>query len=83
MSAHPMPFAAAVAAPAQAPELHVPLAERDALTLSEAAALGYGCERVLREMIRTGRLKRCVLRVGVRGVRLLRAELVDELRGRQ
>lgn len=53
--------------------------EREALTLKEAAALGYGCERVLREMICTGRLKRCVLRVGRRGVRLLRAELVEEL----
>lgn len=60
----------------------VPLNERDALTLPEAAALGYGSERVLREMIATGQLKRCVMRIGVRGVRLLRRELVDELRER-
>jgi hypothetical protein len=33
-------------------------------------------------MIRTGQLKGCVLRVGVRGVRLLREELIEELRGR-
>lgn len=54
--------------------------EREALTLKEAAELGYGCERLLREMICTGRLKECVLRVGRRGVRLLRVELIEELR---
>ncbi len=59
-----------------------PLGERDALTLSEAAALGYGSERTLRTMIAAGRLRRCVLRVGVRGVRLLRVQLVEELQAR-
>jgi hypothetical protein len=57
----------------------VPLAERDAVTLAEAAALGYGSERALRQMIRTGKLRRCVLRIGRRGVRLLRSMLVEEL----
>lgn len=55
---------------------------REVLTLAEAVALGFGSERTLREMISTGRLKRCVLRVGVRGVRLLREELIEELRRR-
>jgi hypothetical protein len=59
--------------------LQVPLAERNALTLPEAAALGYGSVRALRQMIRTGRLKRCVLRIGTRGVRLHRDRLIDEL----
>lgn len=60
----------------------VPLHERGALTLEEAQALGFGSVRTLREMIRTGQLKACVLRVGRRGVRLLREELIEELRGR-
>jgi hypothetical protein len=58
----------------------VPLHERDALTLPEAAALGFGSVRVLRQMIATGQLKRCVMRIGVRGIRLLRRELIEELR---
>ena len=81
MNAQPIPFAPRVTPPKQTKPT-VPLAEREALTLAEAAALGYGCERVLREMIRTGRLNRCVLGVGVRGVRLLRAVLIEELRER-
>lgn len=60
----------------------LPLHQRDALTLSEAAALGYGSERLLRQMIADGRLKRCVLRIGRRGVRVLRTKLADELGGR-
>jgi hypothetical protein len=60
----------------------VPLHERDALTLPEAAALGYGSVRVLRQMIATAQLKRCVIRIGVRGIRLLRSELIEELRER-
>jgi hypothetical protein len=31
-------------------------------------------------MIATGQLKRCVMRIGVRGIRLLRRELIEELR---
>jgi hypothetical protein len=57
----------------------LPLAERDAVTLPEAASLGYGSERALRQMIATDKLKRCVLRVGKRGVRLLRSALAAEL----
>lgn len=67
----------------RAARLDVPLAERDALTLPEAAALGYGSERTLRQMIRTGRLKRAVLPVGKRGVRLLRKVLIEELQALQ
>ena len=48
--------------------VEVPLAERDAVTLPEAAALGYGSERTLRSMIATKKLRRCVLRVGKRRV---------------
>lgn len=61
----------------------LPLDQRDAVTLPEAQALGYGCERVLRQMIRQGKLRRCVLRVGARGVRLLRTVLVEELQQQQ
>lgn len=74
------PVLRAVPAPPAKPV--VPLAERHALTLPEAEALGYGSERLLREMIRTGQLKRCVLRVGKRGVRLLQVVLVEELQER-
>src|SRR5262249_6032735 len=58
---------------------YLPLAERDAITLREAESLGYGSERGLRQMIATGRLRDCVLRIGRRGVRLLRSKLVEEL----
>lgn len=58
----------------------LPLDRKDALTLPEAAALGYGSERTLRQMMRTGRIKRAVLHVGRRGVRLLRIVLAEELR---
>lgn len=57
----------------------VPLAQREALTLREAASLGFGSERTLRMMIRTERLRRCVLRIGARGIRLMRTTLVEEL----
>lgn len=55
------------------------LRERAALTLEEAEELGYGSVRSLREMMRTGRLKRCVLRIGKRGIRLLQDVLKEEL----
>lgn len=64
------------------PRRSVSPSEREALTLKEAAMLGFGSERVLREMIATGQIKRSVMRIGARGVRLLRRELVDELRER-
>ena len=57
----------------------IPLGERDALTYREAAMLGYGSERTLRQMIRIGWLKRCVLPNGKRGVRLHRTTLLEEL----
>lgn len=56
--------------------------DREALTLKEAAVLGFGSERVLRGMIAADQLKRCVMRIGVRGIRLLRRELIEELRER-
>ncbi|MBL8753822.1 MAG: hypothetical protein JNK15_11045 [Planctomycetes bacterium] len=69
----------------EAPQRHaqeIPLADREALTLPEASMLGYGSERLLRHMIRTGDLKRCVLQVGKRGIRLLRKALIEELQAR-
>lgn len=82
MSRQPTPPSAPAATGHSASATFVPLHERGALTLEEAQALGFGSVRTLREMIRTGQLKGCVLRVGVRGVRLLREELIEELRGR-
>jgi hypothetical protein len=57
-----------------------PIEHKEVLTLREAKELGYGCERTLRGMIQDGRLKQCVLRVGRKGYRLLRAVLIEELR---
>lgn len=80
MSRQPIPPSAPTATGHPASTTVVPLHERHALTLEEAQALGFGSVRTLREMIRTGQLKRCVLRIGIRGIRLLREVLIEELR---
>lgn len=59
------------------------LAGKQALTLCEAEALGYGSTRHLSRLIAAGRLSRCVLYVastGRRSIRLHQPTLVEELR---
>lgn len=55
-----------------------------ALTLREASALGLGSERVLRQMVVDGLIKKAVLPLGVgqsrRRYRLLREVLIKELK---
>ncbi len=67
-----------VAAQVRAARL-IELSNRDALTLEEAAELGYGCERTLRQMVNGGVLQGCAIRVGKRGVRLLRVPMIEIL----
>lgn len=65
------------------PDLEI-LAAKVALTIREAALLGIGSERQLRQLIRDGVVRRAVLRTG-RGsqrqkVRLAKDLLLEELR---
>ena len=57
----------------------LPVEGKEALTYKEIEALGYGSERMLRQLIATGVLKECVVRVG-RSVRLRREVMIEELR---
>lgn len=60
----------------------VALAQKPALTYDEVEALGYCSARLLRKLVATGRVRRCVLRAG-RSVRFLQAVLVEELQPRK
>lgn len=77
-----IPIDLIVAAQRKAARL-IELAQRPSLTIEEAAELGYGSPRTLREMMSKGVLKRCVLPVGKRGKRLLQTVMIDELQQRQ